>query len=229
MATSSLEQRLHRAAERVREYLARHGSELPSIRIVLEPHLREGTLATHRYPATVVVREASVPESVIAHELVHITQGTLEQFRGFRLLYTLLAEGLAEWVAKTLYPEHEVKYDVGYRLLALLVATDERSIGDLLRLNDLPLVSEDVEAILASPHLADYSRDLLSAMGERIRDSVRTAVEEGIADPTFVSLGEEVRAWKFLLDGRFEKVRDEASEITREWFGPERLSRAEHG
>lgn len=228
MATSNLEQRLHRVEERVREYLARHGGELPSTRIALEPHLGEGTLAAHRYPATIVVREALVPESVIAHELVHIAQGTLEQFRGFRLLYVLLAEGLAEWVAKALYPEHEVKYQVGYRLLALLVATDERSIGDLLWLNDLPLVLEDVEAILASPHLADFSRDLLNAMGERIRDSVRTAVELGITDPTFVSLGEEVRAWKFLLDGRFEKVRDEVSETVMEWFGPERLSPGEH-
>lgn len=228
MATSSLEQRLYRAEERVREYLARHGGETPSTRIALEPHLGEGTLAAHRYPATIVVREASVPESVIAHELVHIAQGTLEQFRGFRLLYVLPAEGLAEWVAKALYPEHEVKYQVGYRLLALLVATDERSIGNLLWLNDLPLVLEDVEAILASPHLADFSRDLLNAMGERIRDSVRTAVELGITDPTFVSLGEEVRAWKFLLDGRFEKVRDEVSETVMEWFGPERLSPGEH-
>ena len=99
-----------------------------------------------------MVREASVLESVIAHELVHIAQGTLEQFRGFRLLYTLLAEGLAEWVTKALYEEHEVKYEAGYRLLALLVATDEGSVSGLLRLNDLPLRPEDVEAILASPH-----------------------------------------------------------------------------
>jgi len=43
-----------------------------------------------------------VPESDIAHELVHIAQGTLEQFRGFRLLYTVLVEGLADWVVKQL-------------------------------------------------------------------------------------------------------------------------------
>ncbi len=202
----------------MREYLARYGGALPSTRVVLDPALGEETLATHHYPATVVVREAPVPESVIAHELVHIAQGTLEQFRGFRLLYTLLAEGLAEWVAKVLYSKHEVKYEAGYRLIELLVAVDEKVIGDLLRLNDLPLVPEDVETILSNPHLAAYSRSLLSPMAERIRESLCTAVAAGITDPTFVTLGEELRAWKFLLDERFEGVRDEVDRVVEEWF-----------
>ncbi|MGB9776392.1 MAG: hypothetical protein ACPL7C_07550, partial [Anaerolineae bacterium] len=140
---------------------------------------------------------------------------------GFRLLYTLLAEGLADWVAKRLYPEHEVKYEIGYRLIALLVDADEGAIGDLLRLNEMPLVPGDVEAILGSPYLAAYTRDLLSPMADRIRESIRAAREAGITDPTFVTLGEELRAWKFLLDGRFEGVREEVDEVVGEWFGLE--------
>ncbi len=143
----------------------------------------------------------------------------MEQFRGFRLLYTLLAEGLADWVAKNLYPEHEVKYGAGHRLIALLVGADERVIGDLLRLNHLPLVPEDVDIILGSPHLAAYTRDLLSPMAGRIRNSIGAAREAGIADPTFVTLGEEVRAWKLLLDERFEGVREEVDGMVGEWFG----------
>lgn len=215
------EQRLRRAEERVKEYLTRFGVDLASARIAVEPGLGEETLATHRYPGTVVVRDASVAESVIAHELVHIAQGTLEQFRGFRLLHTLLAEGLAEWVAKTLYPEHEVKYGTGYRLVGLLAAADEGSIGGLFRLSDLPLDSADVETTLASPYLTDYSRDLLTSMADQIRESVATAVEAGITDPTFVPLGEELRAWKFLLDVRYQGVWNEASEALVEWSGSE--------
>jgi len=218
MTESDLERRLQRAEEKVREYLARYGCTLPSARIACDPELSEGTLATHRHPGTVVVRESSVPESVIAHEVVHIAQGTLEQFRGFRLLYTLLAEGLADWVAKQLYPEHEVKYQAGYRLIELLVKMDEGIIGDLVRLNELSLVPEDAEAILESPHLTAYSRDLLIPIAGRIRDSIRTANKAGIADPTFVPLGEEMRAWKFLLDRRFEGVMKEVDEVLRGWF-----------
>lgn len=216
---SELEKRLGRAEEKVREYLARHGANLPSARIILDPELGEDALATHRYPNIVVTREASAPESVIAHELVHIAQRTLEQFRGFRLLYTLLAEGLADWVAKHLYQEHEVKYEAGCRLVELLVKSDERVIGDLLHLNEMSLVPGDVEAILGSPHLASYSRDLLSGMAGRIRDSIRAAQEAGITDPTFVTLGEELRAWKFLLEGRFEGPREMVDRVVGEWFG----------
>lgn len=220
MATeaSILEQRLSRAEQRVREYLSRYGATLPSTRIAVDPALSEGTLATHRYPATVVVRDLSVPESVIAHELVHIAQGTLEQFKGFRLLYTLLAEGLADWLAKALYPEHEIKYQAGVRLIETLASVDERMVGNLLRLNDLPLALEDVDTILASPLLADYTRNLLLSMAERIRDSTGVAVEAGITDPTFITLGEEVRAWKFVIDKRFQKAWDGARAILREWF-----------
>ncbi|MEE8392491.1 MAG: hypothetical protein V3S14_17055 [Anaerolineae bacterium] len=48
--------------------------------------------------------------------------------------------------------------------------------------------------ILSNPRLAAYSRDLLSGVADRIRDSIRAASEAGIDDPTFVTLGEEVRA-----------------------------------
>jgi hypothetical protein len=219
MAESSLEKSLCAAEARVREYLGRYRGELPPTRIVLDPELGQETLATHRYPDTVVVRETWVPESVIAHELVHIAQRTLEQFRGFCLLYTLLAEGLAEWVAKNLYPEHEVKYEAGYRLVRLLAETDDRVTGDLLRLNETPLVPEDVETILKSPHLAAYSRDLLSRMAGPIRDNIRTAMESGITDPTFITLGEEVRAWKLLLNRRFDGVRERIKKVVEEWFG----------
>jgi len=218
MLASNLEEKLSRAEKKVRAYLARHGGSLPTTHVILDPGLDEETMATHRYPGTVVVWEPSVPESVIAHELVHIAQGTLEHFQGFRLLYVLLAEGLADWVAKALYPEHQVKYPAGCQLIELLVGADEGATGDLLRLNDLPLVPEDVESILSNPHLAAYSRDLLGGMANRIRDSIRAANEAGIDDPTFVTLGEEVRAWKFLLDGRFAGVRERVDGLTSEWF-----------
>jgi len=225
MPASNLEEKLSRAEARVRAHLARYaryaryGGRLPTTCIVLDPDLDEGTLATHCYPDMVAVRETTVPESVIAHELVHIAQGTLEYFRGFRLLYVLLAEGLADWVAQALYPAHEVKYPAGCQLVELLAEADEEAIGNLLRLNDLPLVPEDIDIILANPHLAACSRDLLGRMADRIRDSIRAAHEADISDPTFVPLGEEVRAWKFLLDGRFDGVREGVDEVVGEWFG----------
>ncbi|MEW6664398.1 MAG: hypothetical protein AB1512_04150 [Thermodesulfobacteriota bacterium] len=218
---SGIEKRLRGAERRVAERLAPHGVVLPPTRIVIDPEMGKDTLATHRHPDTVVVRDALVPESVIAHELIHIAQQTLEQFRGFRLLYSLLSEGLADWVARQFYPGHEVKYEEGCRLVDLLVKTDQKVIGDLLRLNDIPLTPGDLESILSSPHLPGYTRDLLNGMADRIRESICAAQKAGITDPTFVPLGEEVRVWKFLLDGRFEGVREKVDKVVEE--------RLEHG
>jgi hypothetical protein len=209
MEEFDLEGRFPRTEGRVKGHLVRCGCFIPSTRIVRHPELDEGTLATHRNPGTVVVRETSVPESVIAHELVHIAQGTLEQFRSFQSLYTLLVEGLADWVAKQLYPEHEVKYQAGHRLIELLLADDGSSVGGLFRLNDLSLVAQDMEAILGSSHLAAYSCDLPRPIAGRIRNSIPAAKEAGLTDSTFDTLGEEIRAWRFALDGRFEGMREE--------------------
>jgi len=211
----------HRNAEgRVGAYLRRYGVPLRPVSVVIDTDLAEDTLATHRLPATVVVRQASAPESVVAHELVHIAQGTLQSFRGFHLLYTLLAEGLADWVAKRLYAEHEVRYPLGYRLVDLLARVDEASIGDLLRLNDLPLAAEDVDAILENPSLPPYTRTLLGSMVNRIRDAAREASTAGITDPTFVTLGEEVRAWKFLRGPAFDEVSGAIDRVLTEFFPP---------
>ena len=216
---SDLTRRLHRAVERVGPYLARFGAELPqTTRIAVDPGLEAGALASHRYPATVVVREPAVPESVIAHELVHIAQHTLEQFHGFTLLYTLLAEGLADWIAKTLYPEHQVKYEAGYALIDTLSAHDPSCAYELLAINGLPLTPADVDFLITHPRLPAHTRRLLTPILQRGRDSVAEAARAGIDDLTFVTLGEELRACKFLRSPRFDPVRERLDALVDEWF-----------
>ena len=213
-----LKRKFAHAKDKVDTYLSPYGGRKLEGRIEVDETLDRCSLATHCYPDTVLVKSADIPEAIIAHEWVHVLQGTLEYFRGFHLLYILLAEGLAEFVTKELYPDHVVKYPAGYELIATLIANDPDVIGELLRLNHLPLIPEDVDTILASAHVPSYSRDLIAHMADRIRDSIRTANEVGIDDPTFVTLGEEVRAWKFILARRFDGIRDCLDETIKAWF-----------
>jgi len=206
------------AREKVRAFLARYDGQVPDGQIEIDETLDESALAVHRYPDTVVVRSADVPESVIAHELVHVAQHTLEQFGGFHLLYVLLAEGLAEFVARSLYPAHVVKYAPGYEAISLLVEVVPGAIGDLVRINDLPLTPADAEGILTSSCLPPYTRRLLAKESDLIRSSVEQAWEAGIGDPTFVTLGEELRAWKFLLDERFGAIWSQLYAAIEPWF-----------
>jgi hypothetical protein len=206
------------AREKVRAFLAPYDGQVPDGHIEIDETLDESALAVHRYPDTVAVRSADVPESVIAHELVHVAQHTLEQFGGFHLLYVLLAEGLAEFVAKSLYPEHVVKYAPGYEAISLLVEVVPGAIGDLLRINDLPLTPADTEGILTSSCLPPYTRRLLAKESDLIRSSVERAWEAGIGDPTFVTLGEELRAWKFLLDERCGTIWSQLYAAIEPWF-----------
>jgi len=216
--TDELWVKFARAKDKVDAYLAPYGGRKLKGRIEVDETLDMGSLAAHCYPDIVLVKSADIAESVIAHEWVHVVQGTLEYFRGFRLLYVQLAEGLAEFVAKELYPDHVVKYPAGYELLATLIANDPEVIGELLRLNHLLLIPEDVDVFLASVHVPSYSRDLITRMSDRIRDSIHTANEVGIDDPTFVTLGEEVRAWKFILNRRFDAIRDRLDGAIKAWF-----------
>lgn len=211
-----LQEKLASATQKVSQYLAAFGT--PRLEVHMETDEKLDALATHRYPDTVVVKDATVPESVIAHELVHIAQGTLEFFRGFRLLYTLLAEGLAEFIARELYLDHEIKYPSGYELIAVLVEVDREVIGEILHLNGLPLGLGDLDHILGDKRLPAYTEALLRPMAPRIREGIQAAHAAGITDPTFVTLGEEVRAWKFLLAPRFEPVWGQIEPLLMTWF-----------
>lgn len=212
------EVRFAQAKKRVDAYLSPHGGRLLKGRIVIDETLDEHSTATHYYPDVVAIKTPDVPESVIAHEWVHVVQQTLGFFRGFRLLYILLAEGLAEFVTRELYPDHPAKYPSGYELVSALVTAQPDAIRDLLKLNDLALVPEDIDIILGNDHVPTCSKDLLGRMADQIRNSIRTANKVGIGDPTFVTLGEEVRAWKFLLDKRFDGVREKVNHATETWF-----------
>ena len=211
-----LQEKLARARRKVSEYLTPFG--VPRLAARVETNEKLDALATHRYPDTVVVKDATVPESVIAHELFHIVQQTLEYFRGFRLLYTLLAEGLAEFIARELYPDHEIKYPSGYELITVLVGVDRELIGEILHLNGLPLGLEDLDRILGDERLPAYTQELLGHIAHRIREGIQAAHAAGITDPTFITLGEEVRAWKFLLDPRFEPVWERIEQPLTTWF-----------
>jgi hypothetical protein len=142
----------------------------------------------------------------------------LEYFRGFRLLYTLLAQGLAEFIARELYPDHEIKYLSGYELIAALVEVDRGVIDQLLHLNSLPLGLEDLDHVLGDKRLPAYTEELLRPMAPRIREGIQAAHAAGITDPTFVTLGEEVRAWKFLLDPRFEPEWERIVLLLKAWL-----------
>ena len=66
-------------------------------------------------------------------------------------------------------------------------------------------------------------RRLLAVEGDLIRSSVQRAWEIGIQeDPTFVTLGEEMRAWKFLLDEQFEPLWNQLYEAMEPWFEMEK-------
>lgn len=208
-----LEERLRAVESKVAAFLTACRCALPRTRIAVDTDLGEDALASHRHPATVVVRSAAVSESVIAHELVHIAQQTLERFGGFRLLYTLLAEGVADWIAKVLYPRHEIRYVRGYELVAVLAEATRDVIGELLRVHDLRVRPEDFDRILASPRVPPYTRGIFVSMADRIRAALCAAREVDLTDPTFVPLGEELQAWKFLLAERFDGVRSRVDEI----------------
>jgi len=101
------------------------------------------------------------------------------------------------------------------------VQVDEKVIGDILRINEILVTLDDIEIILSHPYVADYSQNLLGNIADRIRESIHTANRLGITDPTFVPLGEELRAWKFLLNGKFEKIKEKIKEMVEKWLEDE--------
>jgi len=210
--------KLASAQQKVNEFLQKYQLFIGECQIKVDPEVGEGTLATWQRPCVVVVKKPDVPESVIAHELVHILQQTLEVFAGYRWLYALLSEGLAEFIAQKLYPEHKIKHKLGRDLISVLYALDKNIVKEIIWLDNLKLAPQDIDLLLASPNVHPYWKEIIENEAEHLKRNIQRALQGKIDDPTFISLGEDLRAWKFLINPRFDSRRSEVQQILAEFF-----------
>jgi len=210
--------KLASAQQKVNKFFQKYKLSIDECQIKVDPEIGEGTLATWQRPCMVVVKKPDVPESVIAHELVHILQQTLEVFAGYRWLYTLLSEGLAEFIAQKLYPEHEIKHKLGYDLVCILCSLDEDIVKEIIQLDSLKLTPQDIDLLLASPNVHPYWKEIIKNQAEHLKRNIQRALEGRIDDPTFISFGEDLRSWKFLLAPKFDSRQSEIQEILAEFF-----------
>ena len=218
MDRSKLQVKLRRVEKAINAFLAPYNLKIERCEIEIGESLEEGALASHRYPNRILVKREDVAESIVAHELVHVVQGTLEVFKGFRWLYSLLSEGLAEFIAKSLYPEHDVKYELHYELISILYGIDRNIVEEIVNINYLPLSPSDVDELLNSPHVSPYSKGIIKDQADHLRNNIRRAMNAKITDPTFISYGEDLRAWKFLINQKFDPKRREINEILEAYF-----------
>jgi len=217
-STSFLEEKLKRAEKNVNRFLKDFELRLEDCKIEKRDYLGNNSLASWKRPKKILVKNDDTPESIIAHELIHVLQGTFETFRGFKYLYKLLSEGLAEFVAKWAYPEHEVKYKLHYQMVVILYEIDASIVREIITLDYISLLPEDIDILLNSPKVHSYFKNLVAPRGDLLRKNIKSAIEAEITDTTFITFGEDLRAWKFLIDKRFDLKRRKINIILDEYF-----------
>lgn len=215
MTKKELRIKFQRAKKAVNDFLASYDLKIGECEIRVDESA-EGTHYEH--PKHIIVQNEDVPESVIAHDLIHVVQQTLEVFKGFKWLYHLLSEGLAEFVAKLTFPHHAVKYKVHHELVSLLYALDKSIVKDLITLDSMQLSPDDVDTILNSPHVSSYSKNIIKKQSDHLKSTIQRAINAKIDGPTFISYGEDLRAWKFLINPKFNLKRREINELLESYF-----------
>lgn len=214
----TLKDKLRRTSSKLRQFLKKYDIKVPNCRIEIDKNLDKSTLATHFYPNKIIVKDLSVPESVICHELIHRVQNTLESPKMFRYIYTILSEGMAEFISKTLYPNHKVKYRLEKQLFETLFSIDRNVIKEVIELNNFKINSKEFELISKNKNLHKNFREMIHGREIIIKKQIKDANCLGINDTTFISHGEEIMAWKFLLAPKFEIRRREINKILRKLF-----------
>lgn len=213
-----LENKLKNATLKLYIFFKKFNIKVPKCEIEIDKKLDKHTLATHRYPNKIVVKNLRVPESVICHELVHRIQKTLEFPSMFKYLYTCLAEGMAEFITKILYPSHKVKYLLEEKLFRILFSVDEDVIKEILNLNNFKMSSQEFESMLNDKNLHPYFKKMIRERKDAIKKAIDDANRLKIDDPTFINHGEEIMAWKFLLNPKFDTKREEINKILWKFF-----------
>lgn len=213
-----LEDKLKNATSKLHTFFKKFRINVPKCNIEIDKKLDKYTLATHRYPNRIVVRNAQISESVICHELIHRIQRTLESPCMFKYLYTSLAEGMAEFITKALYSSHRVKYPLEEKLFRTLFSVNRNVIRETMHLNNFKMSSQEFESMLKDKNLHPYFRKMISDRKEVIKKTIDDANRLRIDDPTFITHGEEIMAWKFLLNPKFDTRREEINKILSKLF-----------
>jgi len=218
---ADLRSKFKSAEKKVSRYLKKHGFVLSKCIILFNDELEEECIADKGYPNRILVSHKNVAESAIAHQLVNIAQDKLITPVNIKYLYSLIAEGLSDYVIDKLYSRYEVINSEGYKLIELLNFPDdeEDTIKDLFDLSNIKVEDIMVDRIMQSEKVNDYFKRLIKPRLDMIKTSLQAIDELDIGRPNYVPFGEEFKSWIFITNPRFNPKWEQIEKILTKYYG----------
>lgn len=217
--SKNIKVKFRHAKKKLDKFLKNYDMEVGECDIKIVPELDTETFATRRYPNLILLKRKETPETLLQRELIHFIQKTLRCPDIFVYVYTVLAEGLADFITKTLYSRYKIKYPIGYKIVELLFAIDDKyTITNLFNINSLPLIPNDVSILMKDERVHSGFKELIKPQKDMIKNSIDNANKLGELNPLFIPHGVELKTWKFLRYEGYDKQRERLNKLIDRYY-----------
>lgn len=221
MATK-LDQKFKDARKKVKKFVNKHGISLKKCNIAVDKDLEKETTIKNGYPNCVIVNRENIAESTLAYQLVNIAQNKVESPVSIKYLYSLLSEGLADYIVDELYSGNNVDNKLGYDLVKLLETVEEEDIiDDLLKLSYIKVTEETVQELMESDKVNDYFKNIIKPRREMVKRALEVTEELDLNRPNYLPYGEEFKSWNFITAPQFNSKWEAIQEILDEYYQTE--------
>lgn len=221
MATT-LKEKFQDAKEKVKSYISEHGISLKKCEVIVEKNLEEESVIKNGYPNCIIVSRKNIAEATLAYQLVNIAQNKVETPVNIKYLYSLVSEGLADYIVGELYSGTDVENPLGYDLIKVLIAVEEEDIiRDLLKLSYIKVTKETVQKLMESEKVREYFKHIIKPRLKMVRRALEVTQELDLNRPNYLPYGEELKSWNFIIAPKFNSKWEAIQEVLDEYYKPE--------
>lgn len=208
------------AKKKLEGYLNKHDIKLKKCKVIVDTNLEEEYIMKRGYPNCIIVNRKNVAESSLAYYLINITQNKLQTPVNIKYLYSLITEGLADYVVSKLYSRYDINNLLGCKLIRLLICEDENEdiIFDLFKLNSIKVESSMVDTLMESNKVDENFKALIKPRLDSIRQALEVTDELDLTRSNYLPFGEEFKAWRFIIRPEFNPKWQEIQNIITEYY-----------
>jgi len=219
---SLVKSRFKKAKRKVKKFLEEHGMSLRKSVIVVNPDLSQECMIKVGYPNQILVNRKNIAESTLAYQLINVAQKRLITPVNIKYLYSLVTEGLSDYVVSKLYSNYIIINSSGNTLVSLLESDDEEDIlAELFKLNSIRIADDTVDKLMQSEKVNDYFKQLIRPRLDMVKRALQVTDELDLERSIHLPFGEELKTWTYITKPKFNPKWDKIEKVIEKYYKDE--------
>ncbi len=208
------------ARNKIEKYFKKHDMKFKECEVIVDKDLEKEYIIKRGYPNHIVVNRENISESKLAYYIINSAQNKLVTPINIKYLYSLLTEGLSDYVTNEIYSGYDIINPLGCELVKALMLDNEEDdvIKSLLKLDSIKIENETVDKLLNSEKVNENFKRLIKPRLDMVKRSFQVTNELDSERPNYLPFGEEFKAWFFITNPKFNSNWDNIGKLIDKYY-----------